>query len=191
MPTEISSQQPETLPISVLQYRTLVDHGTFEGQSGQIELIRGRLVHLNPQGPVHSDPIDELAAWSYEVAAEDFRIRIEKPLEFPRLSSSPEPDVAWVTKGRYASAHPTSEDVHLLIEVSTTSKSFDLSERLRLYAEAGIPEYWVVDTNGRTVTGMREPGPDSHRVTNDHAANDTIAPLCLPSAKLCISRLFA
>ena len=131
MATELEHLPPQTLPISVSQYRMLVDHGCFDRRSGQIELIRGKIIHMNPQGPVHSDPIDELQQWSYEVAADQFRIRIEKPIEFVTLSSSPEPDVAWFTRGRYAAQHPTAEQVHLLIEVSSSSKSFDLGEKMR------------------------------------------------------------
>jgi len=64
-------EMPETLPITVAQYRLLVEQGEFEhrsidGQRGQIELINGRIVRMLPQGPIHCDPIDELELWSQQ-----------------------------------------------------------------------------------------------------------------------------
>lgn len=46
--TEPSLAQPSTLPITVDQYESLVARGDFEGFLGQVELIHGRIVHLNP-----------------------------------------------------------------------------------------------------------------------------------------------
>ncbi|MEM8910978.1 MAG: Uma2 family endonuclease, partial [Planctomycetota bacterium] len=168
MSSMLTDQKPRTLPISVPQYRTLVEHGHFDGQGGQIQLVRGKIVQMNSQGSGHSDPIDELEAWSHEVAAREFRIRIEKPLELERLCSSPEPDIAWVTPGRYTKAHPNASQVHLLIEVSHTSQAFDHGEKLRLYAEAGIAEYWIVDVAGRNVDVMRNLIGDRYQIRTKH-----------------------
>ncbi len=42
---------PITIPISVKQYASLVERGEFAAVSGQVELINGRIVRKNPQGP--------------------------------------------------------------------------------------------------------------------------------------------
>lgn len=181
----------QTLPITLDQYRLLVEHDTFVDHRGQVELIYGRIVKMNPQGPMHSDPIDEIQDWSHEVAASQFRIRTEKSIEIPNLNSSPEPDIAWVTRRRYGDRHPLPGDIHLLVEVSYSSQTFDRGEKQRLYAEAGIAEYWIVDVPARQVVVMRSPvGTDYGQVTT-HDADETIAPECLSTAKLAISRLFA
>ena len=73
--------QPTTMPLTVRNFQTLVRSGAFENQAGQIDLIHGRIVRMNPQGPAHADPIDELQDWSYEHARSQFKIRIEKPIE--------------------------------------------------------------------------------------------------------------
>ena len=46
----------------------------------------------------------------------------------------------------------------LLIEVADTSLRYDRTVKLRLYAEAGIPEYWVVDCDAESVEIHRAPG---------------------------------
>ena len=56
-----------------------------------------------------------------------------------------------------------TEDVLLLIEVADTSLAGDRTTKLRLYAEAGIPEYWIADCTGETVGVYRNPGRDGYR----------------------------
>lgn len=189
MPFMITDLQ--TLPITLDQYRLLVDHDTFAGHRGQVELIYGRIVKMNPQGPMHSDPIDEIQDWSHEVASKQFRIRTEKPIEIPNLNSSPEPDIAWVTRRRYGDRHPQPADIHFLVEVSYSSQTFDRGEKQRLYAEAGITEYWTVDVPGRRIIVMQSPSGTNYQQVITHEAGEAIAPACLPTAKLSVARLFS
>jgi len=42
-------------------------------------------------------------------------------------------------------AHPTAADTLLVIEVGDASLAYDLDTNLRLYQQAGIANYWVVD----------------------------------------------
>ena len=45
----------------------------------------------------------------------------------------------------------------LLVEVAETSLAYDRSTKLRLYAEAGIAEYWIVDCTAESVEVHRTP----------------------------------
>ena len=51
----------------------------------------------------------------------------------------------------YKERKPDADDVLLLIEVADTSLAYDRTTKLRLYAEARIPEYWIVDCTAETV----------------------------------------
>lgn len=84
------SLQPVPVPITTEQYEMLVNAGTFEQASGQIELIHGRIVRMNPQGPEHSDPIDFLTEWSIESVRRRYTVRVEKPIRIPEHLSCPE-----------------------------------------------------------------------------------------------------
>lgn len=181
---------PTTIPLTVKQYESLVERGDFDGFTGQIELIRGRIVHMNPQGPQHSDPIDFLSEWSFEHTKRQFTIRIEKPLLIPNANSCPEPDIAWVTRRRYADRHPLPEEVQLLIEVSYSSIDFDRTEKLSLYAEAGIQEYWQVDVPNRSVIVHREPSENKYRSISVFSRGTQISPICLSDAALEVNSLF-
>ena len=50
MIAEPIQEWPVTIPISIEQYASLVDRGDFDRIIGQVELINGRIVHMNPAG---------------------------------------------------------------------------------------------------------------------------------------------
>lgn len=190
--TDLLPQQtlPVTLPVSVEQYAKLVERGYFDGHVGDIELINGRILRINPQGPQHADPIDRLGEWSTEQSQRAFRIRIEKPVVLPNSSSTPEPDIAWVKRQSYAQRHPGSEDILLLIEASVSSIGFDTGEKCEVYARAGIPEYWQINVPRREIRVYRDPNAGSFSSVSTHTAGEAISPLCLPAAILDFSSLF-
>lgn len=190
--TDFLPQQtlPVTLPVSVEQYAELVERGYFDGHVGDIELINGRIVQMNPQGPQHADPIDRLGEWSTEQSQRKLRIRIEKPVVLPNSSSTPEPDIAWVKRQSYAQRHPGPEDILLLIEASVSSIGFDTGEKCEVYARAGVPEYWQINVPQREIRVYRDPNAGSFRSVSTHTAVESISPLCLPAAVLSISSLF-
>jgi hypothetical protein len=74
-------------------------------------------------------------------------------------TSEPEPDIAVLAKTgpEYMGANPPASDVRLVIEVSDSTLAFDLGPKARLYARAGIPEYWVFDIGERRLIVHRSP----------------------------------
>ena len=76
---------------------------------------------------------------------------------------------------RMSSSEAFAEDVLLLIEVADTSLRYDRSTKLRLYAEAGVLEYWLVDCNAESIEVFRAPGPggyrDVSRISGDSSVN--------------------
>jgi Uma2 family endonuclease len=81
--------------------------------------------------------------------------------------------------------------VLLLIEVAEGSLAYDRSTKLRLYAEAGIPEYWVVDCAAETVEVYRDPGPDSYRAIHRVAGAAALAIQAFPDVALSAADIFA
>lgn len=59
----------------------------------------------------------------------------------------PEPDVALVRGDRrdYLQAHPGPLDAGLVVEVADTFLARDRGVKQRLYAQAGIPGYWIMN----------------------------------------------
>jgi Uma2 family endonuclease len=86
---------------------------------------------------------------------------------------------------------PSAEDALLVIEVADTSLAYDRSTKRRLYAEAGIPEYWVVDCAAETVEVHRGPGPDGYRDVRLVSGAVTLALEAFPGVELRTADIFA
>jgi len=77
-------------------------------------------------------------------------------------TSEPEPDVVAVRgePQQYPDAPPGPQDVALLVEVADSTLHRDQTTKKRLYAQAGIPIYWIVNLVDQRIEVHREPsGP--------------------------------
>lgn len=55
----------------------------------------------------------------------------------------------WIGPRSDDDAHPSN--AWLIIEVADTSLAYDRNEKAPLYAESGVPHYWIVNLQDRTV----------------------------------------
>jgi len=124
----------------------MVEAGLFRDE--RVELLRGLLVEMSPQDPRHSAPIDRLTELLVLALAPRARVRVQLPVALSE-DSEPEPDLAVVAAGDYDTEHPTH--ALLVIEVAGSSLRKDRGLKASLYAEAGVPEYWIVDLAGGLV----------------------------------------
>lgn len=67
------------------------------------------------------------------------------------------------------------EDVLLLIEVAESSLDHDRGEKLKMYAEAGIPDYWVVNIADRVVEVYVQPEGGTYTQGHRAASGETLA----------------
>lgn len=81
-----------------------------------------------------------------------------KPITLPN-QSEPEPDIAIVEPlGReYLTHHPYPENIFWVIEYANTSLEKDSTVKYHIYAEAGIPEYWLVNLQTGELIVYRQP----------------------------------
>jgi len=178
--------------ISLTQYEVMVEAGAFRGKERQrIELIRGEIRQMNPIGTRHADIVDLLDEWSHELAPKDkVRVRCQAPLRIPTLDSSPEPDLMWLARQDYFRKHPEPADVFLLIEVAEDSLRYDVGEKARLYAEAGIQDYWVVDIARQAIHIHRQPKLGGYASVAIVEEQESVQVLHFPQASLSPVRLF-
>jgi Uma2 family endonuclease len=78
-----------------------------------------------------------------------------------------EPDVALLRPRPDLSPEspPAASDVILVVEVADTSIKYDRGAKRRLYARAGIPEYWIVNLPERVIEVYIEPSGGSYKQT--------------------------
>ena len=77
--------------------------------------------------------------------------------------NAPEPDIAVVrgTEEDYADHHPGPADLVLVIEVADSSVGTDRSTKQRLYATAGVTQYWLVNLPKSQVEVYEQPDSQS------------------------------
>jgi len=141
----------------------MLEAGIME-EAEPFELVEGELVLMNAQGFAHDRIKTALARKLGRFMPEDFFVGAEvsvqlsaKSIVQPDLVVGFERAVARTTEGFLTI--PAAE-ILLLVEVATTSLSFDRGRKAVLYAGQGIGEYWVVDTNRQVTWVHRRPGPE-------------------------------
>lgn len=160
MPT-VAGTDIEIYPLALERYEQMVEAGIL-GPDDRVELLRGVLAAVTPEGVLHACAIQWLThvlvtGVDPDVAA----VRVQQPLHLATVESSPEPDFAVVGPGLHRVHHP--DTALLVIEISASSAARDLGEKARIYAEAGIPEYWVVDVRRRVVVVHHDASPEGYR----------------------------
>jgi Uma2 family endonuclease len=85
-----------------------------------------------------------------------YRVRPQLPLTLGERSE-PEPDLAIVPIPDSGAIAGNRRAALLVIEVAGESLRKDRLVKARIYARAGIPEYWIVDLQGRSVELHRDP----------------------------------
>ena len=173
---------------TVAEYHRLVDEGILDDQP--VELLAGEIVIMPPEGEPHAYGSDEAGEYLARLLGERARVRQAKPITLTEFDSEPEPDLAIVRRlGReYRDHHPYPEDVLWLVEYANTSLSKDLDAKKRLYAAAGIPEYWVVNLRDMTVLVFRDPGAETYQ-TEHTLESGVIHPRAFPDVAIFVNRL--
>ena len=179
-----------TQPITGELFDQMVLRGAFDHFTpGKIELIRGEIRFMNPAGPIHDDLITYLEEWSHSSRTPDqFAIRVQCGIAVD--DHRPEPDVAWLSPGRYGRRRPAAADVRLLIEVADSSLVDNLSTKADLYAVGGIGEYWIVDVANERILVMRDSDGATYRDIQVIPRGQTLNSKCHPSAVLHTDDLF-
>ncbi len=173
---------------TVAEYHRLVDQGILDDQP--VELLAGEIVVMSPEGVPHASISVDAGEYLMRLLGERAQMRQAKPITLTAVDSEPEPDLAVVERlgPAYRDHHPYPENVFWLIEYANTSLSKDLDQKKRLYAEAGIPEYWVVNLRDMTVLVFRDPGAGTYQ-TEQTLDGGVIHPLALPGVAVSVSRL--
>jgi Uma2 family endonuclease len=68
--------------------------------------------------------------------------------------------------------HP--ERALLVIEVAEESLALDLGRKARIYADAGVPRYWVIDLRGNIAHVHTDPEPGGYRTVERRGADEAL-----------------
>ena len=155
----------------------------------KVELLKGEIAEMPPEGEPHAYCSDEAGEYLAKLLGNRAKIRHAKPIILPN-NSEPEPDLAIVKRlGReYREHHPYPENIFWLIEYANTSLDKDLEIKNKIYAEAGVVEYWVVNLQKLHLVVFREP-LDGDYATKFTLTTGTIQPLAFPDISVSIKNI--
>jgi Uma2 family endonuclease len=135
------------------EYHQMADLGLFDGQ--RAELVEGEIVVLSPQKFGHGATTDRVTEVLRDILGKEFWVRMQLPNAIGEISE-PEPDVS-VVPGKREDYTDHPRGASLIVEVSDTTLTYDRGKKLRLYAKAGIYEYWIVNLQDQEVEIRKRP----------------------------------
>jgi len=172
------------------EYHRMAEAGILKPRD-RVELIRGEIIEMSPIGPRHIAFVNNLTELLVLRLGRRAVVSVQNPVALDEYSE-PQPDLAVLRRrADYKQTEPVTEDVLFLIEVADTSLSYDRRVKLRLYAEAGIPEYWVIDAAAEVIEVHRGRGPGGYAETQRFAAGEAITPAGFPDVALTAGEIFA
>ena len=156
----------------------------------RVELIDGEIVDMTPSGPRHAEYVDRLLHLLADLMPQA-RVRVQGTLDLgPRNLVDPDLMLLRTRPGGYRDALPRASDVLLLVEVAEASYSRDSEIKARLYAEAGVADYWIVDVDRQAVVVHRRPRNDKYEHVQTIRGKADLVPLHFPRKQLNLADLF-
>ncbi len=176
------------------QFERMDEAGVFEGVAGRFELIEGKIIQMAPASTDHGEVSANVGvalknAMHAASGGRELRVLAGSTLHIDQRNA-PLPDVL-VIHADASEKFARAAQAVLVVEVSIATRRYDLTEKSRLYALAGVPEYWVVEPATRKLTVHREPRPDGTWASVTVLEGDAyVSPLFSSQIHIPLSELF-
>jgi Uma2 family endonuclease len=166
------------------EYEKMIEVGVFGEE--RVELLYGIIVEMPPKGPPHDSAIQRLTKRLFAAIGDRAEVRVQSAFAASD-GSEPEPDVAVVPTGSYRDAHP--DQAFSIIEVADGSLAIDRGTKAQLYAESGVPEYWIVNVRDAIVEVHTDIVRDAYTHVTPYRAGDRVALTKFPDIELAVSEI--
>jgi len=165
---------------SVAEYYCMSEAGILRPDE-RTELIRGEVFVMPPVGPAHAEGNDRTNDCFHHRFRGRAAVRNRNPIRLPD-DSEPQPDIvlARLRPEGYRAAHPRTEDIYLVVEISDTALATDREVKLPLYAAAGIPEAWLMNLPADRIEVYRDPAPEGYHSITLVPRDGAVTPLAFP-----------
>jgi len=174
---------------TIEEYHRMAEAGILS-PAERVELIRGAVREMSPKNRAHVIASTRVFALLLKKLDGRATVYVEAPLRLESLDSEPEPDVM-VCSNVDVEAYGTEATTPLLIvEVADSSLRRDLGDKAPLYAEAQIPEYWVVNLVDRVLVVFREPRDGNYSSRSTMELSGRVAPEAWPDLEVEVAALF-
>jgi len=174
---------------TVEEYHRMAETGIL-GPDERVELVRGVVRRMSPKNRAHVIAVDLICDLLKAALKGRASVYQEAPHAAEEIDSEPEPDVMVCSNPDRKAYGTTRTKALLLIEVAESSLEYDRGEKGALYAEAGVPEYWVLNLVDREVEVFRDPGEGRYRSHFRARGADRVSPQPWPDVEIEVSALF-
>ena len=159
----------------------------------RLELVEGELIDRMGKNRPHIKVQQRIMKALFAIFGLD-RVSQESSVEVAlsdRVVNEPIPDLVVTEQDiEFFDKAPLPGDVDLVVEVSDTTVRYDLTTKAKLYARAGIIEYWVADLNNRTLIIHRQPEQGRYTSVSAYSAEESVSPLAAPEHSILVGSLF-
>jgi Uma2 family endonuclease len=157
---------------TVAKYHELIQSGVFD-EDTPVELLEGWLVEKMSKKPTHTLVTQLVREWLQRQQFTNAFVNDQEPITLEM--SEPEPDVSLIIGSRrdYVGRHPSAFETLLVVEVADTSLKRDQAWKKRIYASAGIAQYWIVNLEARVLEVYTQPESADYAQQATFAESDT------------------
>lgn len=173
--------------ITVEQYDAMIENGVFD-ENDQIELLNGVIIEKMPKGTKHATLNDIIATHLINRFGEKVCVKNQNPIWLDEFSE-PEPDIVLAKPPfeRYFDAHPTPDEIFLILEIADSTLGYDRNTKGAAYSRAGIRQYLLLNVQEKTLEDYREPGADGFQSKQTYRAEQTFNLVAFPDISLNVS----
>jgi Uma2 family endonuclease len=184
MATEISKRL-----FTVHDYHRMVAAGILT-EDDRVELIHGEILAMSPIGPRHSAAVLRATQELVRLVSGRAIVGVQGSIRLDEYDE-PQPDIYLLRPKEdfYASGHAGPADIFLIIEMADSSLEYDQGLKMRLYAETGVPEYWVADIRNDGLVAYAEPKENTYSVVRQFRRGNVLTPSLLPDCKIPVDAL--
>ena len=173
---------------AVIRHRFTTEEYHRMGEAGilseddRVELIDGEILERSPIGPAHMQCVLRLTRLLHRhldrAERSDLFVSVQNPLRL-NAHSEPEPDLALLQLSGELDAIPGPDAAKLVVEVADRTLAYDRAKAKR-YAQAGVPETWIVAVAEKAVEVYRTPTDEGYADRSRMASGDSLTCAAVP-----------
>jgi Uma2 family endonuclease len=145
------------------------------------ELIEGEIIQMSAIGTRHASCVRRLLRQFSKLSEENAIVDVQNPIQLTQWTQ-PQPDIVLLQPhpDYYLSAHPTPNNVLLLVEVADSSVDYDRDVKIPIYARSGIQEVWLIDLDKDCIEVYRQPTLNGYDLIQKFRRTQQVSPLAFP-----------
>lgn len=180
--------QPMKLRFSVDEYYQMIKLGLIKDYE-KAEIIDGELIRKMTVGDEHAAIVNFFTRYFSRNLDDSVLVCVQNPLRLTDFHE-PEPDIVLTDLTKYdGKRHPRPAETLLVIEVSDSTLKYDRETKLFLYAEAEIPEVWIVNLPNNIVEVYQNPSNGIYQLVNIFNQGEIVQSSILPEISISVDEI--